>query len=219
MKSIAFIFSIPVSLAVTVLLGMVVGAISVFSLMFIAFVVMLTSMTAMYKVYEYSVLPKWVCRANDVTSTWAFEPGLLSISIGLVIATIGIICGIDLFNEGKKFIGAMLVLIVLSAFVMNVISRLKTSPWYRGPDIVASPDGIKLRKHFVPWKEVQNVTHSQGRAGNWIVIHTLNDISLYSLGKQSSLYYSKTVTVSSVGGLPESIACYLNVRAKAQQAL
>jgi hypothetical protein len=104
---------------------------------------------------------------------------------------------------------------VLAAMGIWGLARVsKASPFFV-PPLIASREGIRSQKYFVPWQDVVNVVVGSGR-GRPLYIDTVREGSSYRIGSdgREQPCEEKRVKVPSLGMWSEDAAQYLLTRAR-----
>jgi hypothetical protein len=98
--------------------------------------------------------------------------------------------------------------------IWTLARNSKASPFF-APPLVASRDGIRSRKYFVPWRDVVDVFVGSDR-GHPLYVETVRGASSYRIGGdgREEPYEAKRIQVPALGMWPEDAAQYLLLRAR-----
>lgn len=165
---------------------------------------------------EQVFYPRMQRMAQELDAKQDFNMGLLGF-----VFRIGVLCGMTYTSlyahafENIKYFMLALTSIFFIIVVRNIAFECSLSPWYKGPMLSASPEGIRAREWFIPWSDVIEVVGSSNR--EWrVYINTTKPSYVYSSLKNKIYSGPNQVAIRAAGALPEALAEYLNSRAKLQ---
>lgn len=206
------VFSILLSLGVTVGVGILFNWGSPFVLAGVSLASIIFTQFVFYRLFSWIVLSRWQRRAEDLTETRIFTMSNLGALFLIVISIIGVLLVVYGESDTTLYVGLLFSVVPL----IKVARFFRLSPWFIGPGVIATPEGIQLLKHFIPWGDVESVTARSSNAYN-LSIKTKGDRGLYCLDNKIC-ENSQLFSVYVFGASRISIAAYLSTRAKLQNA-
>ncbi|MES2257576.1 MAG: hypothetical protein V4724_03605 [Pseudomonadota bacterium] len=204
-----------------------------FSKLSIAFGVGLTIFIFLILFFGFQyVASMWLINIHAPAKTIEYETTLLSLSsdtsgmteldvpyvfglgfFGHVICGIGIIASF-LISSKREIAGIVVCGLLATVLIWVLVRNSKASPFFT-PPLVASRDGIRSQKYFVPWGDVVDVFVGSDR-GRPLYIETTRGASSYQIGGdgRDAPYEAKRVQVPVMGMWVEDAAQYLLIRAR-----